>query len=227
MYRHETNKINLITERRNSSTSLIVPSPLLLEGKKYTILSKLLYTIFIFTRHVRKGKRVYIYIYNIRERERNMYGRENSVPKGRNSQTIFPYFVATSFITYYVLSFFHFPLPRPSPVYYYFPSTLHICSISSPPMFSLYTFARLQNRDKNDHTRVGNGKLSATYDCIYIYIYTSGALILRARETCVHRKSLDVSTFRYVTRCGFSDSGREGGENESRNILFFNGTWRC
>lgn len=86
MYRHETNKINLITERRNSSTSLIVPSPLLLEGKKYTILSKLLYTIFIFTRHVRKGKRVYIYIYNIRERERNMYGRENNVPmKGRNS----------------------------------------------------------------------------------------------------------------------------------------------
>lgn len=157
-----------------------------------------------------------------------MYGRENNVPmKGRNSQTIFPYFVATSFITYYVLSFFHFPLPRPSPVYYYFPSTLHICSISSPPMFSLYTFARLQNRDKNDHTRVGNGKLSATYDCIYIYIYTSGALILRARETCVHRKSLDVSTFRYVTRCGFSDSGREGEENESRNILFFNGTWRC
>lgn len=62
MYRHETNKINLITERRNSSTSLIVPFPLLLEGKKYTILSKLLYTIFIFTRHVRKGKRVYIYI---------------------------------------------------------------------------------------------------------------------------------------------------------------------
>lgn len=84
-------------------------------------------------------------------------------------------------------------------------------------MFSLYTFARLQNRDKNDHTRVGNGKLSATYD--YIYIYTSGALILRARETCVHRKSLDVSTFRYVTRCGFSDSGREGG-GTNREIFF-------
>lgn len=63
---------------------------------------------------------------------------------------------------------------------------------------------------------------------VYIYIYTSGALILRARETCVHRKSLDVSTFRYVTRCGFSDSRREGGGgDESRNILFFNGTRRC
>lgn len=54
---------------------------------------------------------------------------------------------------------------------------------------------------------------------IYIYIYTSGALILRARETCVHRKSLDVSTFRYVTRCGFSDSGREGG-GTNREIFF-------
>lgn len=35
-----------------------------------------------------------------------------------------------------------------------------------PPILSLYTFARLQNRDKNDHT--GNGKLSATYDSILL-----------------------------------------------------------
>lgn len=35
-----------------------------------------------------------------------------------------------------------------------------------PPILSLYTFARLQNRDKNDHT--GNGKLSATYDSIFL-----------------------------------------------------------
>lgn len=84
MYRHETNKINLITERRNSSTSLIVPFPLLLEGKKYTILSKLLYTI-LFSLGTFVRENVCTYIYNIRERERNMYGRENSVPKGRNS----------------------------------------------------------------------------------------------------------------------------------------------
>lgn len=66
MYRHETNKINLITERRNSSTSLIVPFPLLLE-KIYNFIKIVIHHI-IFTRHVRKGKRVYIY--NIRERER-------------------------------------------------------------------------------------------------------------------------------------------------------------
>lgn len=75
-----------------------------------------------------------------------------------------------------------------------------------PPILSLYTFARLQNRDKNDHT--GNGKLSATYDSILLE-----RNIARANACASRIVNLELRDALWIFRFwGGRGGGGEGGE---------------
>lgn len=88
-----------------------------------------------------------------------------------------------------------------------------------PPILSLYTFARLQNRDKNDHT--GNGKLSATYDSMLLE-----RNIARANACASRIVNLELRDALWIFRFWGGEEEEEKGANESRNILF-HGTRRC